>query len=74
MLGPYLTKGSLVGVSGRLESYKTTGDVPRKVLGVDVSEVSFLARPQSEPEGFVTRATGGAAQVEESDELVAVGA
>jgi single-strand DNA-binding protein len=45
LLGPYLTKGVLVGISGRLESYRTTGEKPRQVLRVDVSEVNFLNRP-----------------------------
>ena len=46
LLAPYLTKGCLVGVTGRLESYKTTGDNARQHLRVDVAEVNFLNRPR----------------------------
>lgn len=48
LLGPYITKGALLGVSGRLESYKTTGENARQLLRVDVSEVNFLNRPVRE--------------------------
>jgi single-strand DNA-binding protein len=50
MLAPYLTKGALVGISGRLESYRTTGENARQLLRVDVSEVNFLGRPLHEAE------------------------
>jgi single-strand DNA-binding protein len=50
MLAPYLTKGTLVGISGRLESYRTTGETARQLVRVDVSEVNFLGRPQREAE------------------------
>ena len=43
-LAPYLTKGTLVGVRGRLESYRMTGPEPREMLRVHVKEVNFLRR------------------------------
>ena len=45
MLSPYLTKGALVGVRGRLESYQIVGEDRRARLRIDVSEVNFLRRP-----------------------------
>lgn len=48
LLAPYLTKGSLVGISGRLESYKNSDGNSR--LQVNVAELNFLSRPAREEE------------------------
>ena len=45
-LAPYLTKGTMVGVRGRLESYRSSGEENRQWLRIDVSEVNFLRRPK----------------------------
>ncbi len=45
-LGPYLSKGKLIGIRGRLNSYRTIGDKPRTHLNIDVSGVDFLERPR----------------------------
>jgi single-strand DNA-binding protein len=55
LLAPYLNKGVLVGVSGRLESDTTPGETPRSVLRVDVAEVNFLNRPREAEPGAVAR-------------------
>jgi single-strand DNA-binding protein len=47
ILAPYLTKGSLIGVQGRLTSYRTAGDDSRQVLRIRVWEVNFLGQPRS---------------------------
>jgi single-strand DNA-binding protein len=44
-LAPYLTRGTLIGVRGRLESFHTTGEESRRLMRIDVSEVNFLRRP-----------------------------
>lgn len=46
LLAPYLTKGSLIGIAGRLESYKNSDGNSR--LQVNVAEVNFLSRPQAQ--------------------------
>lgn len=46
MLAPYLTRGILVGITGRIEVWKDQQGVTR--FGVNVAEVNFLARPASE--------------------------
>jgi single-strand DNA-binding protein len=65
MLAPYVTKGTLVGISGRLESYKTSAEPPRTMLKVVVAELNFLGRPSSREEE-------PAAQQEEPAELALV--
>jgi single-strand DNA-binding protein len=72
LLGPYLSKGVMVGVSGRLESYRTSGEKPRQVLRVDVSEVNFLNRPVREVEAQETVAQETEAKPAEEAVLAAV--
>jgi single-strand DNA-binding protein len=55
VLAPYLTRGTLVGISGRLEVWKDQDGVPR--FGVNVREVNFLSRKSSEQEESATAAT-----------------
>jgi single-strand DNA-binding protein len=55
MLAPYLTRGILVGISGRIAVWKDHSGVTR--FGVNVAEVNFLSRPTREQ---VVAATGAA--------------
>jgi single-stranded DNA-binding protein len=44
-VAPYLLKGALIGVRGRLASFELPGEPGHQLLRVNVFEVSFLARP-----------------------------
>ncbi len=63
-LGPYLRKGRLIGIRGRLSSYRTMGENPRTLMSVDVSGVDFLERakrPEADDGEFSAEARGGSA-------------
>lgn len=44
-LAPYLTKGSLIGIRGRMSSFRAPGETGELLHRIQVWELDFLRRP-----------------------------